>query len=182
MIARIATGWSRVEERLGSIVVRLLQAEAHTGMKMYQALTSSASQRAVLRAVARDRLNQEMMDRLEALLSEHKVAARKRNKVVHGHWYVSDDHPNELVWTDAADELLGYSEFSSGWSASADMTAKMAFAQRFSREPKRLLYNEQEFEEILSEFIDVANALTLFNMEIAKLNELSGDEAGLGSA
>jgi len=92
-IARVAVGWSRVEERLGYIIVQLLRAEAHTGMKMYQALTSSAAQFGVLRAVARDRLDKDMQDKLEELLADYKKVAKQRNKIVHGHWDTSEQHP-----------------------------------------------------------------------------------------
>ena len=67
LIARITTGWSRIEERLG-FLIELLGAHAHTGMQLYQALSGAASQKAVLRAVARDRLSADAMDKLEEIL------------------------------------------------------------------------------------------------------------------
>jgi hypothetical protein len=85
LIARVATGGSRVEERLGFIIVQLLRAEAHTGMKMYQALTGSASQSVscvlspVIAQYRHDSSNLRPFGRLQKV-------ARQRNKIVHGHW------------------------------------------------------------------------------------------------
>lgn len=181
LIARVATGWSRVEERLGFIIVQLLRAEAHTGMKMYQALTSSASQFSVLRAVARDRLDTEMQQRLDDLLADYKKVARKRNKIVHGHWDTSPQHPNELVWTDAADEALSYSEFWAGYNGASDFAGQMNFARSFKGgQHNRLLYGEADFEAVLSEMTVIATRLSDFSIEVEKLHRPVRAKAEIG--
>jgi hypothetical protein len=181
LIARVATGWSRVEERVGYIIVQLLRAEAHTGIKMYQALSSSAAQKAVLRAVARDRLSQEMQDRLESLLAEIRALARRRNDIVHGHWDTSPDHLKELVWTDAADAALSYSEFWSGYNAATDFQKQIDFARDFKgREPKRLLYSKDDFEDVLAKMTVLGSKLAMFSLDIQKLNGPPRDQASVG--
>ena len=82
LIARVATGWTHIETFYGYLVVQLLASHAHTGVKMYKALSGSAAQRAVLRAVARDRLPQHQLDELEAILRTTKSVGTKRNNVV----------------------------------------------------------------------------------------------------
>jgi hypothetical protein len=162
-IARVAVLWSRVEERLGCITVQLLGAEPIAGTRMYEALTSSADRVAVLRAVAHDRLDRQMRDRLEALLGRYAEARWKRNKVIRGHWYVSDQHPDELVWADPADEAVEAGDFWSGFRARDDFRRQLEFARHYKRRrPDYLLFNKAEFEEILDEIRGVGFALTEF--------------------
>jgi len=171
-IARVATGWSRIEERIGFLIVELLGAEAHTGMKMYQALSGSAAQQAVLRAVARDRLSRAMQDELEEILQAFKNAARKRNKVVHGIWHFSEALPDALVWCDSADSLLSHSEFWTGWNShktEADQVA-WALSAKASRPPHYLTYDQRDFEEILMEMQDVLHLLVQFVIKCQKAN------------
>jgi hypothetical protein len=182
MIARVAVGWSRTEERLGHLIVHLLRAEAHTGMKMYQALTGSAAQLAVLRAVARDRLDRAWQDKLETILAAYKKAAKKRNNVVHGHWYVSDRHPQELVWGDPANEMIGHSEFWAGYTAhAADPGKQMEWLKTYKRErPPHLLYNKQDFQDILEEMMEVAEELRSFALLLQNhLSDPLGNETSL---
>jgi len=172
--------WSRVEERLGCITVSLLGAEPIIGTRMYEALTSSADRVAVLRAVAQDRLDERMRKRLEELLGRYAEARWKRNKVIRGHWYVSDDHPDELVWADPADEAVDAGEFWSGFSAKGDFRSQLQFARTYERRrPDYLLFNKQEFEAILDEIRGVGFALTDFCVDIdhRKQEAMAGDVA-----
>jgi hypothetical protein len=187
-IARVAVLWSRVEERLGCITVHLLGAEPIVGTRMYEALTSSADRVAVLRAVARDRLGEEMRDKLEGLLTRYAEARWKRNKVIRGHWYVSDEHPDELVWADPADETVDAGEFWSGFKAKDDFRAQLQFARSYKRRrPDYLLFNKQEFEAILDEIRSVGYALTEFCVDLQardqtaeeKVNAAAGGGPGL---
>jgi hypothetical protein len=166
-IARVAVLWSRVEERLGCITAGILGAEPVVGTRIYEALTSSADRIAVLRAVAHDRLDEKMRGRLEDLLARFAEARWKRNKVIRGHWYVSDDHPEDLVWADPADEAVDAGAFWSGFAASGDFRSQLQFARSYERRrPEYLLFNKQELEEILDEIRSVGFALTDFALDI----------------
>ena len=177
-IARIAVLWSRVEERLGCITVQLLGAEPIVGTRMYEALTSSADRVAVLRAVARDRLDDEMREKLEALLTRYGDARWKRNKVIRGHWYVSDDHPDELVWADPADESVNAGEFWSGFKATDDFRQQLQFARSYKRRrPDYLLFNKAEFEEILDEIRGVGFALTEYCVDLQDRERSTSEKA-----
>lgn len=166
-IARVAVLWSRVEERLGRITVRLLGAEPIVGLHMYEALTSSADRVAVLRAVARDRLDEEMLKKLETLLGRYAEARWKRNKVIRGHWYVSDEHPDELVWADPADEAVDAGDFWAGFKSHDDFRGQVEFARNYKRRrPDYLLFGKNEFEAILDEIRGVGFALTDFCVDL----------------
>jgi hypothetical protein len=166
-IARIAVLWSRVEERLGCITVQLLGAEPIAGLRMYEALTSSADRVAVLRAVARDRLDEEMRNKLEGLLVRYAEARWKRNNVIRGHWYVSDEHPDELVWADPADEAVDAGDFWTGFKSRFDFRGQLEFARSYKRRrPDYLLFNKQDLEAILDELRSVGFALTDFCVDL----------------
>lgn len=150
-------------------------------MKMYQALSGAAAQKAVLRALARDRLSKALQDELELILSAVKKAAGKRNNIVHGHWYLSENHPDELVWAAASEELLGYSEFWSGYNRHPEQEKKIRFALDFRGKPAaRLLYNKKDFEEVLAEITLVGSKLANFNIAVEKLHRFAGKQASVG--
>src|SRR2546430_4122427 len=77
-IARVAVLWSRVEERLGCITVGLLGAEPIVGTRMYDALTSSADRVAVLRPVAKDRLDERLRAPPDEVLERYAQAPWER--------------------------------------------------------------------------------------------------------
>jgi hypothetical protein len=166
-IARIAVLWSRVEDRLGCVTVQLLGAEPIVGTRMYEALTSSADRVAVLRAVAQDRLDEEKRKRLEDLLSRYAEARWKRNKVIRGYWYVSDEHPDELVWADPADEAVDAGDFWTGFKSRDDFRRKLEYARTYQRRrPDYLLFNKADFETIIDEIRSVGFALTDFCVDL----------------
>jgi len=175
-VARVAIGWSDVERRLGSLLVKLLGADARTGMKMYRALSGAASQKAVLRAVARDRLNSEALQRLEVILSEFKKVAGLRNNVIHGAWEISDDHPDALVWQDSAEYLDSHGEFWAGYYSHADERERMAWLQAYDGFPQRFLYFERDFQDILDRMTELARMLQGFTLA---LHEQTGDESSM---
>jgi hypothetical protein len=179
-VARVATGWSHVEKFYGYLVVQLLGAHAHAGMRMYKALSGSASQTAVLRAVARDRLPQPMMDELEDLLRRTRKAAGKRNDVVHGLWEISDELPDALVWCDSADSLLSHSEFWAGW-LSRDLGDRISWATREfkGKGPRYLVYEKQDFQQILDEIQSVLARLMTFLHACMDLNKPASDGESL---
>lgn len=181
-IARIATGWSGIEQAFGRLGIQLLGAHAHTGMKMYRALSGSASRNAVLRAIAKDRLPENLMNEFEELMRATKKTAMKRNNVVHGMWELSDDLPNALVWHDSSDGLLNHGEFWGGWlSRSLEDRFKWALEER-RVEPMHLVYEAKDFDEILDEMNLLMARLMTFTRECMKLNEPPSDETSLAKA
>ena len=166
-IARIAVLWSRVEERLGCVTVQLLGAEPIAGTRMYEALTSSADRVALLRAIAQDRLDEEMRGRLESLLVRYADVRWKRNKVVRGYWYVSDEHPDDLVWADPADEAVDAGAFWSGFRASNDFRTKLEYASSYRRKrPDYLLFNKEELDAIIDDIRSIGYALADFCVDL----------------
>ncbi len=179
-IARIVSLWSRIEERLGSMIVRLLGAEMQIGMTMLQAQPSTADRMAMLRTLARERLNKDMQKRLDELLIRYSDAEWKREKVIRGHWYLSDDHPDALVWADPADKYLSEGEFWAGFKASGGFGEQVKFAREYARpRPEYWLFDKAEFESILLEFRELGLDLTDFIMELSDAENSQRDRASL---
>lgn len=181
-IARIAVAWSRVEERLGHVVVQLLGAHAHTGAKMYQALSGSATRKAVLRAVARDRLDKPMLEELEGILDDFKKVGGRRNDVIHGQWELSEDHPDELVWYDGNEYMISNSEFWAGYHARPDQQEMLDWARGFKGTPiKYFLYGKQDFEELIERIRQLLFRIQNFTLSLHKIHKPRGDESSLRS-
>jgi hypothetical protein len=134
---------------------------------MYEALTSSADRVAVLRAIAQDRLDEEMRGRLESLLVRYADVRWKRNKVVRGYWYIRDEHPDELVWADPADEAVDAGAFWSGFKASNDFRTQLQFASSYRRKrPDYLLFNKEELDSIIDDIRGIGYALADFCLDL----------------
>jgi hypothetical protein len=175
-IARIAILWSRIEERLVQIGTQLLGAGLHPTMRMFQVMPSSSDRIAMLRALALDALDTGMQEKLDELVVRYREAEWTRDKVIRGHWYVSDDHPDELVWADPADELTGVAHFWSGYSSAEGFKDQLKFTRDYSRpRPDYLLFNKQELEEILENFRQLGFALTDFCLDLSRSRTETAD-------
>jgi hypothetical protein len=87
--------------------------------------------------------------------------------VIRGHWYVSDEHPDELVWADPADEAVDAGDFWTGFRSSDDFRRQLEFARTYKpRRPDYLLFNKADFEAILDEIRGVGFALTDFCVDL----------------
>lgn len=171
-IGRVAIGWSLVEERLGFTMTELLGVEPRRGMAAFRAIAGTPTKVAVVRALAGERLDKEMHAKLDQLLGRYDSAKGSRDRIIQGHWYVSDDHPHAIVWADPVDEEAGASEFWSGFVASGDFHEQVKFARDYSRpRPNYQLFEKSDFEEIFQEFRAVAFALTDFIIELKEAEE-----------
>lgn len=174
-IGRVAIGWSLVEERLGFAMTQLLGVEPRRGMTVFRAMSGTSSKLAIIHALAKERLNNDMQTRLDELLGRYASAKSSRDQIVRGHWYVSDDHPDAIVWADPSDEETGASEFWAGFMASGDFHEQVKFARDYSRpRPNYVLFDRNDFQEIFEKFRAVAFALTDF---IIEMKEAEGQPA-----
>lgn len=178
LVAQIATNWTRIEELLGRTLTQLLGAEAKSGMVMYQALSGGASRTSVLRAVARYR-SAVIAAELETVLAAVRTTGGKRNDIIHGHWFYSDDHPDDLVWLASKHDLISYSEFWAGYNANPEHQKQIEFAKGFQAKRRDYrLYKEADFKSVLSEILLLGGRIVGFNVECEKLNRATDKEAG----
>ena len=61
-IARVAALWSRVEERLGQPINRMLGAEPRLGLTMFRAILGTSDKIALVRAIAAECLPKDMQN------------------------------------------------------------------------------------------------------------------------
>ena len=78
--------WTQVENRWGVILAEMLESNASVGVTMFLSLTGSASQNAVLEAIANKRLRDPLLQTFTELHKALRQSAKQRNTVVHGWW------------------------------------------------------------------------------------------------
>jgi len=168
-IGRIAAFWSRVEERLGHMINRLLGAEPRLGMIMFRAVSATSDKIAILRALAAECMPKELQVRLDELISWYGSAKWARDRIIRGHWYVSDEHPDALIWANPADEFAGAAAFWSGFRSSGDFGQQLKFARDYAPpRPDYLIFEKSDFEEVLQDFRNLGFALTDFLLELSE--------------
>jgi hypothetical protein len=176
-IARVVNASALLDRLTGQLVTYMLGADAHVGMKMYQALSGSGAKRDVLRAVGRDRLNDDLKQRLKRLIVSSEAASKQRNKVVHGIWAYSEKYPDDLIWSDPASTALQSSAF---WSYYAqvkndkDHVLKLLEYKGGRAEP-HVLYGAAEFEAILDAALTVINDTQAFAVSVHDFQKVAGD-------
>ena len=178
-IGRVAAIWSRIEERLSSIINHLLGAEPRRGMTMFQALSGTADKVAVLRALGNEYLSKDQQSRLNELIDRFSSCKSARDRIIRGHWYVSDDHPDALVWADPSDELVGASEFWSGFQSSGGFQQQVKFARDYARpRPNYLLFERGDFDETIEDLRTLGFALTDFLIDLSQPQAQSASAEG----
>lgn len=144
-IANIAAGWCQIEILLGSLLATLLNAESDIGAAMYLALSGATSRNATLQGAAEHRLDTHDLQQFNELTNKVKSLQRRRNRVIHGVWAVSDDYPQALIRSDPDEHIAEFSAVPATTpAAELRETVDRAQNKRASWE----IWNEQDFEEI----------------------------------
>jgi hypothetical protein len=96
-IAEIASIWSFTDEAWAYLLGIMLNFEAGAGLTIYQALTGTGAQRAVLNEIADQYLPEQFRAEFGALTKASRRRAIERNAVVHGLWFVDPAMPDALI-------------------------------------------------------------------------------------
>lgn len=154
-IAVITTFWSRVDQQLGLLLAHCLRSSAAIGVEMYNALSSSASQQAVLRAVVSRSLLPDELAAFEKVMKIVKVARSQRNIVVHGIWVYAPSIPDGLILIDTAKAMEHES-----WAHGLVYTAKIYNSTEGHPGPRNwaygMIYKHRDFKEIK---LNIGNAV-----------------------
>jgi|tagenome__1003787_1003787.scaffolds.fasta_scaffold20904241_1 hypothetical protein len=102
-IAAIATQWTRIETALADLFVVLLGREEEAALAVYLELIDRNVRKAAFDALARIKLDSGLVEEFELLYKKVAKHARKRNRIVHGYWAVSDNYPDGLLLFDVND-------------------------------------------------------------------------------
>lgn len=97
-ITNIVTIWPHLENQLGFSLARFLDGEAHVGVAIYNALTGSTAQRAILLNAAQTALEgDEALPLFMVLLDVTKSLAKRRAPLAHDMWASSPQVPDALL-------------------------------------------------------------------------------------
>jgi hypothetical protein len=145
-IAAITTEWERVDEMWGVILARALGASGSVGIELFQAVTGSAAQSAILKTGIRRAIlhDADLLDRFDSLLKDYGKRSRERNRVVHAMWGYFKERDDVLVAAEG------------GWLARTHANANDMWREadeRGSGPPDFRMpvtvYSKKDFEEIL---------------------------------
>lgn len=91
-IAHLAT---MIDTRMGVVFAEMIGAHQEAGLKIYLELKSARRQ--VTQRIAEDVLSESQLNAFNKACKKIRKATEKRDEIIHGVWYVSDDYPNGLV-------------------------------------------------------------------------------------
>src|SRR4051794_26377379 len=96
-IAVIAVQWTSIENDLAELFVALLDEDDRTALDIYLGMHDQKVRRAAFHTLARSKLEPASAQALYDLHNRVDKIASKRNRIVHGFWIISDDHPDGLI-------------------------------------------------------------------------------------
>lgn len=108
-LAVVMTSWSHLEALLAAFLGLVSSTDPDEALSLVQKFNSGYARSERLREDARASMDAALFDHVDALLTESRVIAKRRNDLVHSVWGVSDDHPGALVkthWTGVAAPFL----------------------------------------------------------------------------
>jgi hypothetical protein len=93
----------RLENALGWLMAFLSQGSAAITIAMFNAVSSTEAQRAMLAAAAEHRLRGAERDAFDDLMEDFRPRYRERNRIIHNVWGHSDAHPDKALWWKSSD-------------------------------------------------------------------------------
>ncbi len=103
LVGQCLIAWSHVEAEMALYLGELLGTETPSTIAVFQALRRSSGQRQAVLAAGRIELNVTDFELLEAALAVHKATEADRNALAHGHFGVSPNVPDGLLWMNTTD-------------------------------------------------------------------------------
>ena len=137
MVTKIIAVWSEIEAKVGTILARLLRAEAPAIVEMYGSL-SRAAQNTVVDAAARTILKQPVLELFQATMIFLRRAASQRDRFAH----------SILGWCPELDKALLLIDPKVTWSLEADMS-KLIYRRPEDRVPGTIVYPNMDLSKIL---------------------------------
>lgn len=148
LVARAVAGWSEIEGQMGTLLVKMLGANARPALAMFSALTSAPAKIATVKAAAETVLQPASNEMFQAVLSVASRRAKQRHSLAHNVWGTAEAIPDALLLAESQD-IAGYwmQAFQAGELFSR---AGVAPAFDWPRE-KILVYRKADFEEIIAQ-------------------------------
>lgn len=105
MLAVVAVRWTAVERALAELFVGLLRREDMGALAIYGELIDQNVRKAAFDALARTRLEPESFVAFQRLYAKVQKKSKKRHRMIHATWGISDEHPDGILLVDQIDIL-----------------------------------------------------------------------------
>lgn len=155
-MARIVARTTIIDTLLISFIMTTMRTEAEIATELFNAVESDSVKNSLLRTMAARTLEPEKSDEFSALLRRVNERKAERNKIAHGIWGISDEHPTGLVWMNPKDFL-------------ADISVLFAFGKGAQTVPignpkpgTAMVYEEADFIDIERRLIEIAAEVSVF--------------------
>lgn len=112
VIAHCVMAWPHVEIEMAMILGHLIGAKDDATLAVFHNLRRSMAQRDAIMEAAKIVLNDADLELLVAILNVHRSVEAERNSLCHGHFGVSSEVPDGLVWMNTSDYVFVKSRFS----------------------------------------------------------------------
>lgn len=96
-IALVASHWSRLEQKLGSMYTCLLGGEETSSFEFYHDLVDMSLKEKAFMAAAKSQLDDSIICEVTRLYVEVRNASKRRANVIHGTWCSTPSKPNSLL-------------------------------------------------------------------------------------
>ncbi|MBX3484804.1 hypothetical protein [Phenylobacterium sp.] len=93
----------QLETLLGYLLAHLTQASASVTIAMFDSVTSTDAQRAMLTAAAEQALAGAELLEFRDLMAEFRTRYGERSRLVHNVWGYSPQHPDKAIWCQSKD-------------------------------------------------------------------------------
>ena len=163
---RVIACWSAIESNIALLLSRLLNADTHTGMAMYMALTGGEAKKSALLAAARKAAPEWQYILLQAVIKATKSSRDSRNDFAHGIWGSSKDLPDCLLLMKPG-VVVDHAMMDEKTSLVVINKHKL---RKYDRS-RIFVYNESDFKNSCNEASDAEIAYGLLFMTMGETNE-----------
>jgi hypothetical protein len=155
-IAAISNFWNEIEARISIFLAALLGGEASTVITIFLALKSDASKRQIIDSVVAMKLDDNLKPTFTDAMKVLGARSEERNRMIHGGWGVSNDYPDELLWSDVRETNIGVVEIMK-LGAAGDTEGQLKFMREQLKGVR--VYEENDFIDIYNRMVDAYNQL-----------------------
>jgi len=161
-LSTITSLWAQMVTLLEEILGLLAGVDAITAMRLYTAIENDGAKQAMLRALAEDKLPDNLQAELNAIFKWIREHGSSRNVVAHGVWGVSPQYPDALFYTDVR-EWLNWRGTVNFAEHSLDAIHLMEIMRRW---PDAVGYRKDDFERTENEILKMIDRVEVFRRDV----------------
>lgn len=157
-LASVVAAWAKVELNLGILLAALLDTAHARGVAMFNALTSTSAQRAVLKGAAEVALSGMALEIYDATMLMVDSVQKQRNPIIHGVHATSKHLPEKLLVIDSATALRLTAAMMVGGEDDEERNARRV-ERRDALLANIMVYSRKQFDALAVEMDECSKAL-----------------------